>query len=90
MRLTMTETRDGSPDGIAVNTYVAGESYDIPDRLGRIFLDEKWARRPPGRPPAEAKDMGSAPENKADEEAETEEVEQRHKTGAPPRRRNLG
>jgi hypothetical protein len=45
MKVKMLETRDGSPDGIEINTYDAGEEYVIPARLGRIFVDEGWAEK---------------------------------------------
>lgn len=33
---------DGSPDGIGVKTYEAGEVYDLPRGLGLVFVREGW------------------------------------------------
>ncbi len=46
----MTATRTGSPDGVTVNLYRAGETYDVPDALGRAFVGmgaaEAWRALP--------------------------------------------
>ena len=38
--VTMTATRLGSPDGIAVHTYEAGRSYDLPEGLADNFIGQ--------------------------------------------------
>ena len=49
MRIRMTETRLGSPDGRFVHEYVAGETYDgattppMSDDLAAVFVREGWA-----------------------------------------------
>ena len=49
MRIRMTETRLGSPDGRAVHEYAAGETYDgattppVSDDLAAVFVREGWA-----------------------------------------------
>lgn len=43
MRITMTETRPGSPDGTRKQTYQAGESYDLPESLATSFVNAGWA-----------------------------------------------
>jgi len=49
MRITMRETRLGSPNGRDVHTYEAGETYDadtippVDDDLASVFLREGWA-----------------------------------------------
>lgn len=43
--IKMLETRTGSPDGFALNTYQAGEVYDLPDLLAGYFLRRGWAVR---------------------------------------------
>ena len=43
MKVRMLVTHDGSPDGININEYQAGQKYDLPERLARIFLDAGWA-----------------------------------------------
>lgn len=49
MRIRMTETRLGSPDGRTVHEYAAGETYDgattppMSDDLAAVFVREGWA-----------------------------------------------
>ena len=43
MKVRMLETRLGSPDGIQVNEYKAGEKYDMPESLAKGFLKNGWA-----------------------------------------------
>lgn len=61
MRIKMLSTRRGSPDGVRVLSYRDGETYEVPDELGQVFLREGWALRPRRA----RKDAGGAPENKA-------------------------
>jgi hypothetical protein len=42
MLIRMTSSRLGSPDGIVVHQYVAGEVYDLSGSLLDAFLSEKW------------------------------------------------
>ncbi len=56
----MLSTRLGSADGIATRRYLAGETYEVPPSLARVFLGEGWAVRG-----VERKDAGAAPRNKA-------------------------
>jgi len=42
-RIRMIQTRHGSPDGIQVFQYQAGQVYTIPDDLANIFLSQRWA-----------------------------------------------
>lgn len=62
MQIHVTETQKGSPDGVQVIRYRAGETYEMPDSLAAVFLREGWGRKKsgPGR-----KNAGAAPENKA-------------------------
>jgi hypothetical protein len=59
MKIKMLKTRQGSPDGLVVNTYMQGETVEVPDELARIFISQSWARKVPI-----VKDRGKAPENK--------------------------
>lgn len=43
-RIRMLQTRYGSPDGIQVFQYQAGQIYSIPDNLADIFLSQGWAQ----------------------------------------------
>lgn len=61
MFIRMKQTANGSPDGNNVQTYEEGQAYDVPDRLGEIFVgaglaDEELSSQ---------KDAGAAPKNKA-------------------------
>ena len=44
MRVTMTETRAGSPDGIRSQLFEAGRTYDLRDSLAESFLAAGWAK----------------------------------------------
>jgi hypothetical protein len=44
MKVIMLETRQGSPDGIEVNTYFKDESYDIVDSLYKVFKKLGWCK----------------------------------------------
>ena len=44
MKIKMLKTRQGSPDGIVVNTYTSGETMDVPDELAQVFIRHRWAR----------------------------------------------
>jgi hypothetical protein len=49
MRIRMSETRQGSPDGRVVYEYTAGETYSgdttppVSDDLAAVFVREGWA-----------------------------------------------
>lgn len=75
MKIKMTKTMQGSPDGIAVITYLRDEVIDIPDDLARVFLKMSVA--------VENKMVGNAPENKAAPIFEqTPEKEEKPKRGS--------
>lgn len=38
MKITMLETAPGSPDGVQVNDYDEGETYDVPQDLADTFI----------------------------------------------------
>lgn len=69
MFIRMLGTHPGSPNGIEVRDYFAGEVYDVPASLGKAFVaDLGWAE--PFSPSHEALPivetamLGAAPENK--------------------------
>lgn len=43
MLIRMKITTKGSVDGLTVNEYQAGEKYDLPEELARVFLDNNMA-----------------------------------------------
>jgi hypothetical protein len=65
VRVRMLRTMNGSPDGIQVNTYEAGQVYDkVPQSLADVFLREGAAEEDKQRAgPAERKE--STPEKPA-------------------------
>jgi hypothetical protein len=63
MKIKMKHTRYGSPDGVRVDEYKKGETYDIRETLATIFLKEGWAVKVDPAP-RRTKDAGAAPENK--------------------------
>lgn len=45
MHVTMIETTKGSPNGIMINTYESGETYDLPYELANAFINAKFAKK---------------------------------------------
>lgn len=43
MKVRMLQNRSGSPDGIQVFEYRAGQKCDLPESLASVFLREGWA-----------------------------------------------
>lgn len=41
--IIMKKTQQGSENGIAVNTYEAGTSYNMEESLASVFIDQGWA-----------------------------------------------
>ena len=64
MKLKMNRTSYGSPDGVRVEEYKKGETYDVRETLATIFLKEGWAVKV-DKAPRQTKDRGAAPENKS-------------------------
>lgn len=60
MKVRMLITSGGSPDGIQINEYRAGQTYDLPEWLADIFLDVGKAE--------EVKAFDQAPEIKMESE----------------------
>lgn len=63
MIVKMISTRYGSADGMRVDEYRKGETYDLRDSLASIFLKEGWAVKVE-KALRSTKDAGSATENK--------------------------
>lgn len=70
MLVVMTQNQKGSPNGIEVRDYVKGQEYEMPEKLGRVFLKMGAAEMVA---PKENKDAGSAPSNKSVENEEEKE-----------------
>jgi len=43
MKIRMLVTKKGSPDGIHIFEYHAGQKYDVSPHLANIFLNAGWA-----------------------------------------------
>jgi hypothetical protein len=43
MRILMLENKQGSEDGLTVKEFLKDKEYDIGNKLGIIFIDNKWA-----------------------------------------------
>lgn len=63
MHVHMKETKKGSPDGIEVREYLAGESYEMPEQLGVVFVKEGWGEE---KPMEENKSLKGPEETKVD------------------------
>lgn len=50
-RVRMLSTQDGSPDGVTVNRYKEGQTYDVPVPLAEVMLTERWAEEAAKEPP---------------------------------------
>jgi len=64
MKLKMKSTRYGSADGMRVDEYKKGETYNVRESLASIFLQEGWAVKV-DKTFRKTKDQGAAPENKS-------------------------
>jgi len=64
MKIKMKRTRYGSADGMRVDEYRQGETYDVRESLADIFLKEGWAVTVE-KSPRKKKDQGAAPDNKS-------------------------
>jgi hypothetical protein len=71
MKIKMTKTSQGYPDGIALRRYVEGDVFDVPSEamsvgLANSFLEMKVAKEVDASSPAPpaGKSAGAAPENK--------------------------
>ena len=61
MRITMLQTVDLSPYNPILNKYEKGQTYDISDAAGGIFLDERWAEPAPSTGSEQAKETKVKP-----------------------------
>ncbi len=61
--MKMNRTSYGSPDGVQVEEYKKGETYDVRETLATVFLEEGWAVKV-DKASRKTKDQGAAPENK--------------------------
>ena len=64
MKIKMKSTRYGSADGMRVEEYKKGETYNVCETLAAIFLEEGWAVQA-DKKTRRTKDQGAALENKS-------------------------
>lgn len=67
MRVKVTQTQRASSDGVTINEYQAGKTYDMPDNLGQMFIEHGWgkdANKKAG--PSEDKKADGAAESKSE------------------------
>ena len=64
MKIKMNRTSYGSPDGVQVEEYKKGETYNVRETLAVIFLEEGWAVKA-DKISRHTKDQGAAVENKS-------------------------
>ena len=55
VKVRMLTTKAGSPDGIQVLDYQAGQKYDLPESLAVVFLRDGWAEEDKELAPPETK-----------------------------------
>lgn len=75
MKVKMLRTEKGAEDGIKVRSYEKGQTYNIAEKLAKIFITIKAAEPVAEEialvaPDVEKKDAKQAPENKAAKEEE--------------------
>ena len=74
MRIKMTKTTPGSPDGIHIKKYQGGEQYALPEKLAGAFLGMGVAEEVAEVVPEPVKkSSGAAPKNKAVEPKQDDE-----------------
>jgi hypothetical protein len=61
MRIEVTRTMKASPNGIKVLDYVAGQVYEMPESLGKVFVRERWGVEAPEERAEEVEDVDDGP-----------------------------
>lgn len=60
MKVKVTKTMKGSPDGLTVNEYLEGQTYEMPFDLATVFIREGWGTscevEPSEKPEVKAKE----------------------------------
>ncbi len=82
MRILVTKTTRAAPDGLTVCRYEAGQSYDLPADLARVFIKEGWGREPDA--PARGLAGGARDEKAIEAAAANKAFERAPETKTPP------
>ena len=69
IKVVMSETVKGSPDGLKVREYEQGKEYDLPESLATVFVSEMDVAEVVKEPEAE---LSEAEKAKAEAEAKAE------------------
>ncbi len=83
MQVLVTKTTRAAPDGLTVCRYEAGQSYDLPADLARVFIAEGWGREPDA--PARGLAGGARDEKAMEAAAANTAFERAPETKTPPR-----
>jgi hypothetical protein len=75
MLVKIVKTTPGSPDGIHVKKYEAGQSYELPENLAQTFVGMGVAEIIIEEVEPEKKSSGAAPQNKSVAPSQTKEDE---------------
>lgn len=51
MKILVTKTMPAAADGVHTQRYRAGETYEMPDDLGAVFVRERWGKELKEEPP---------------------------------------
>ena len=72
MKIKMLKTERGSQDGVLIQNFKEGETYDVVANLASVFVDVMKVAEYVKDEPIEQKSMGSAPANKMADVEQTE------------------
>jgi hypothetical protein len=72
MKIKMLRNERGSQDGVLIQNFKEGETYDVVANLASVFVDVMKVAEYVKDEPIEQKSMGSAPENKMADVEQTE------------------
>ena len=84
MKLRMIKTAKGSPDGLKVVEYKKGETYEIPEELAKVFLEQMKVAVFEIETPEDPQEEIETPEDPKPE-VKTPEKKTTKKKGAPKR-----
>lgn len=82
MKIKMTKTKDGSSDGINIDTYEKGKKYDVSDSLAENFVGQGVAKEDKEKAPEIEEEELIMEEEKAPE-GEEEPIIEEEKEEAP-------
>lgn len=78
----MTEDAKGSPDGIDVDDYAKGQTYELPPSLGEIFLDRGVAEEVE-RKPSDPNERETKPQTPTETKPDSPDTEKESDSSTP-------